>query len=724
MVRLGILILNYNNGDLTNDLCKTLPEAIVIDNGSQKGKEYKGKNRCIRFTENKHFTAGWNAGVKEVWNEFDAFWLCNNDIKLTRKDVERVQWVLDNHKDVGLFTPTYNCWLQWARNQKTGGLRDVGMIEFTAPVVRKELYKEYGMWDERFKRGYGVEFDWCLRIREDKKWRICVDDGCSFHHMGQQTTDHMPGYYTDAIKELKDGINALYGFDWKSTIFKDIAIDFNYNFLHGTGGNRFVVFTTIFGDYDKLKTIPKQSLHRVTDYICITDNPNLACPSPWKLRVVNNPTASMHPRLRAKYYKLLWFEDEVLKQYYKSVYIDASIEVKSAAFVQAALDDLHDMKLFRHPARTKIKDEVVISRKLNKYTEEKMEEQVQHYIDEGYPDERLYACGVLSRINNEKVRNLMKRWWEENLYWTIQDQLSFPYVCWLYEFTPDVWNADQENNPYFNIRWHDDKAVAAPVNTSDHKPHSQFAKTAVRSVRPVSHAVPKAPAVNLTFSMLMPVYNTPIAWLKESMESIFNQTDLNFELVIVDDGSTDPEVVSYLEGISRTSVVKVVYHRFEENQKIAKALNKGLELASGDVVIRMDADDKAYRRMVETIKGYWARNPETVCVGIQIRGFFKRNYVTKHAETITRNMAFRRGNFWFVNHPGVSYKRNIVLERGGYGESLIPAEDYWLWTELLKRNYVIKNMMKVLLDHRVTHPSPRDDEYMKFLQSCKDKLKP
>jgi hypothetical protein len=75
-----------------------------------------------------------------------------------------------------------------------------------------------------------------------------------------------------------------------------------------------------------------------------------------------------------------------------------------------------------------------------------------------------------------------------------------------------------------------------------------------------------------------------------------------------------------------------------------------------------------------------------------------------------------------VNHPGVSYKREIVIGIGGYGDTLLPAEDYWLWTELLKHNYVIKNMMKVLVDHRVTHASPTDEAYVKFLAECKEKL--
>jgi hypothetical protein len=51
----------------------------------------------------------------------------------------------------------------------------------------------------------------------------------------------------------------------------------------------------------------------------------------------------------------------------------------------------------------------------------------------------------------------MAMWWQENLWWTIQDQLSFPYVCWKLGFDPDVWEGDQGRNSWFSIRWHDDK---------------------------------------------------------------------------------------------------------------------------------------------------------------------------------------------------------------------------------------------------------------------------
>jgi glycosyltransferase involved in cell wall biosynthesis len=87
-------------------------------------------------------------------------------------------------------------------------------------------------------------------------------------------------------------------------------------------------------------------------------------------------------------------------------------------------------------------------------------------------------------------------------------------------------------------------------------------------------------------SVLMPVYNAE-KYLKESICSILNQTYGDFEFLIINDGSTDKSE----EIILSFKDERIVYHKNESNIKLIATLNKGIALARGKYIARMDADD-------------------------------------------------------------------------------------------------------------------------------------
>lgn len=87
-------------------------------------------------------------------------------------------------------------------------------------------------------------------------------------------------------------------------------------------------------------------------------------------------------------------------------------------------------------------------------------------------------------------------------------------------------------------------------------------------------------------SVILPAYNAE-RFLKESIDSILAQTYRNFELIVLNDGSTDRTeeiVLSY-------SDPRIRYVKNEQNLKLIKTLNKGIDLAKGEYIARMDADD-------------------------------------------------------------------------------------------------------------------------------------
>ncbi len=229
-MKLGIFILHYNTPELTESLHKMVPEAIVIDNGSDPGKKPIVFSSDKRYSDcdvhlldkNYGFTAGWNKAVEHFYNEFDAFWLMNSDIIVSRHCIKRISELMERH-EINIITPAFNCWMNTTRNRNAHGTREVKVIEFTAPVIKKQVFEKVGFFDERFARGWGVEFDFCHRARK-AGFKIHVDDGSNFFHMGQQTINATVGYAEYGPKahhEMESGMSAKYGLNWKKSLYGD-----------------------------------------------------------------------------------------------------------------------------------------------------------------------------------------------------------------------------------------------------------------------------------------------------------------------------------------------------------------------------------------------------------------------------------------------------------------------------------------------------------------------
>lgn len=120
----------------------------------------------------------------------------------------------------------------------------------------------------------------------------------------------------------------------------------------------------------------------------------------------------------------------------------------------------------------------------------------------------------------------------------------------------------------------------------------------------MSHLIP--PSV----SVLMPVYNAE-KYLNEAIESILNQTFADFELVIINDGSTDRSE----EIILRYQDARIRYFKNEVNLKLIKTLNRGLELVAGKYIARMDADDISELNRLQVQFEFMEANPEVGIVG-------------------------------------------------------------------------------------------------------------
>jgi hypothetical protein len=115
-----------------------------------------------------------------------------------------------------------------------------------------------------------------------------------------------------------------------------------------------------------------------------------------------------------------------------SIWVDASLQIKCPSFgrdMHAALGN-RDWAMFAHPDRDCIYDEAEVSATMSKYHGLPIFPQVEAYRSTVPPRDGLYACAVIVRREpaSERMKAVNALWWEQNLKWTYQDQLSLPYV--------------------------------------------------------------------------------------------------------------------------------------------------------------------------------------------------------------------------------------------------------------------------------------------------------
>ena len=203
----------------------------------------------------------------------------------------------------------------------------------------------------------------------------------------------------------------------------------------------------------------------------------------------------------------------------------------------------------------------------------------------------------------------------------------------------------------------------------------------------------------MTVSVLMPVYNTNPEHLKESIESVLNQTYQEFELVIVNNSSNSEKTLEVLEKYKSNPKVSVYdCEREEEKKNLSVALNLGISKTKYDLIARIDSDDNMLPERLEKQVKYMNENPNVSILGTQLVNMSSKKE-TSHPEDIHEFYYFE--NTHILNHPTVMFRKQDIVEVGGYPESpdKIP-EDFILWTKALRAGKKIRNLSEVLVEYR------------------------
>lgn len=201
-------------------------------------------------------------------------------------------------------------------------------------------------------------------------------------------------------------------------------------------------------------------------------------------------------------------------------------------------------------------------------------------------------------------------------------------------------------------------------------------------------------------SIVMPVYNAE-KFLKECINSIINQTFNDFELLCIDDGSTDNSK-SIIESFNDDRIVYIA----KEHSGIVDTLNLGLKRTSGKYIIRQDADDIMFPNRIEYQTGFMEKHPEIDILSNGFRWFNNTPGDQKHAYSnpignVTLNMLIEKNH---LSHPSSCFRKSSIMSLPfQYEQYYEHAEDYKLWLTAAAHGLKIYSDGKILIYYR-SHP--------------------
>lgn len=219
-------------------------------------------------------------------------------------------------------------------------------------------------------------------------------------------------------------------------------------------------------------------------------------------------------------------------------------------------------------------------------------------------------------------------------------------------------------------------------------------------------------------SVLMCVYNTPEEYLRESIESILNQTYKKIEFIIVDDCS-DLNTKNILNSYRDSRIC--LYHN-EMNLGLTRSLNIGLHKCNGDYVARMDSDDIAYPNRLEMQLEYIQKS-NYIAIGSEYEFLPKKHYQRFMTEDLRKQkirMIFSNAG---IIHSTAFFDRE-KMERLGlqYNEEYKKSQDYGLWCDFMLTNSSLGNCPYVLLKWRES-PGQISKVNSGEQKACRDKIR-
>lgn len=206
------------------------------------------------------------------------------------------------------------------------------------------------------------------------------------------------------------------------------------------------------------------------------------------------------------------------------------------------------------------------------------------------------------------------------------------------------------------------------------------------------------------FTVLMSTYykENP-EYARQALKSIFNQTLLPNEVVLVEDGPLTDKLYEVIEEYrSKQPIIKII--QLKERKELGDALNIGLQHCSYNLIVRMDSDDINKPQRFERQVSFMTKHPEIDVMSAWIDEFntttgkiISVRKLPENNDEIKRFCKKRNP----INHPSVIFKKNKVLDSGGYQHFYL-FEDYYLWVRMIMNGCRFYNLQESLLNFRLS----------------------
>lgn len=475
----------YNN--------ETIPfNLIIIDDCSEEEtklwlesaqKEFGFK--LSRNAENLRFTKTVNRGFSQ--SEGDFVVLLNSDTIVTAYWLEKILCCFESDSSVGIVGPLSNA-ASWqtvpVREDKVNGgwlvneipegysIELMGQLVETISqrqypnvpsvngfcyVIKRDVINQIGTLDEEyFPTGYGEEDDFSIRARKAGYTIRVADDTYVFHAKSKSYTKEVRKVLTVGgrksldKKHGKEEIEKLIA-AWKAEpLLPEIGKEIE-SFMQISSGNKKVVFTAIFGNYDNLKT--PEYINPDWDYVCFTDNKNVES-DVFTVKHVNQRFENVTKN--ARMIKLL--SHLFLINYEYSLWIDGSVKLRGKNIDELVNHNLSSnyISLHNHVKRDCVYEEADACMLAKKDGNDILARQIAEYRNEGLPESvGVFETAEIARRQwAPEVQMLNSLWWQQLDAFSIRDQVALPFVFWKHDFTSFTMEGNQWLDAYFHMYKH------------------------------------------------------------------------------------------------------------------------------------------------------------------------------------------------------------------------------------------------------------------------------
>jgi len=206
----------------------------------------------------------------------------------------------------------------------------------------------------------------------------------------------------------------------------------------------------------------------------------------------------------------------------------------------------------------------------------------------------------------------------------------------------------------------------------------------------------------LLVSVIMSVYNEKEKWLRESVESILNQSYKNIEFIIILDNPDNKKLDVVIENYCKNDT-RIRYFKNEKNMGLVKSLNKALSKARGAFIARMDADDISLPDRFEKQMDYLNKHPDIDFMGARCINIDEDGLELYRDAIIPEDMKLIKScllNVDFINHPTWFFRKECADKNKGYRE-ITCAEDYDFLLRLITNGFKIANTNEFLVKYRI-----------------------